>query len=291
MPDVEEQGPDGNDPNYDGNNDGTADCLQNNVASFHTYDDQNYVTMESPAGTSISNCTSEDNPSKINSPSNVEFFYGFFGFRIEDVGIGGATTVTLHLTVDETIDTYYKYGPTPNNSTNHWYKFLYDGQTGAEISGNVITLHFIDGIRGDDDLIENGIVNDLGAPAVVIKTSNGRTTVTTDRGGGGCFIATSAYGSLMAPHVRVLRDFRDRFLLGNTVGDSFVHLYYTYSPPIADFIAEHDSLRAMVRISLLPVVGVCWVALKLDPQATVTILLFLGISLIGIAGIMKKIKK
>ena len=56
LSDIEEQGPNGNDPNYDGNDDGTADSLQDNVASFHTYDDQNYVTLESPAGTSISNC-------------------------------------------------------------------------------------------------------------------------------------------------------------------------------------------------------------------------------------------
>jgi len=291
LPDGEEQGPDGNDPNYDGNNDGTADCLQDNVASFHTYDDLNYVTMESPAGTSIIKCTAEDNPSKANAPSDVEFFYGFFGFSIDGVGIGAAIKVTLHLPVGETISTYYKYGPTPDNTTKHWYKFLYDGQTGAEINGNVITLHFVDGMRGDDDLTANGIIVDVGAPAVNVKSSSGGTIVTSGGGGGGCFIATAAYGSLMERHVRILRDFRDKFLLGNTVGDSFVHLYYTYSPPIADFIAEHDHLRTMVRISLLPVVGVCWVTLKLDPPATLTPLLFLGISLIGIAGIMRKFKK
>ena len=69
LPDGEEQGPDGNDPNYDGNDDGTADFLQDNVVSFHTYDNQKYVTLESPAGTSISDCTAQDNPSKTNSSS------------------------------------------------------------------------------------------------------------------------------------------------------------------------------------------------------------------------------
>ena len=167
LPDGEEQGPDGNDPNYDGNDDGIADSLQDNVVSFHTYDNQNYVTLESPAGTSISNCKAADNPSSTNAPSDVEFSYGFFEFTITGVGNGSATTVTLHFPVGTTFDTYYKYGSTPNNSTNHWYEFLYDGQTGAEIIGNVITLHFIDGMRGDDDITADGIVVDVGAPAVV----------------------------------------------------------------------------------------------------------------------------
>jgi len=71
--DEEEQGPNGNDPSYDGNSDGIADRLQDNVSSLHTYDNQNYITMESPAGTSISNCKAADNPSPNDAPSDVEF--------------------------------------------------------------------------------------------------------------------------------------------------------------------------------------------------------------------------
>ena len=283
QPDGEEKGPDGNDPNYDGNDDGTADSLQDHVVSFHTYDDQNYVTLESPVGTSISNCRAADNPSSTNAPSDVEFSYGFFEFTITGVGNGGATTVIMYFPAGTTFDTYYKFGPTPNNGTNHWYEFLYDGETGAEISGNVITLHFVDGMRGDDDLTANGIIVDDGAPAVVAATGGG-TTVASDGGGGGggCFIATAAYGSLMEPHVQILRDFRDRFLFGNTVGDSFVRLYYTYSPPIADFIAKHDSLKAMVRVGLLPFVGVSWVALKVGSTSTMAFMLVFGIGIIGL---------
>jgi hypothetical protein len=75
-------------------------------------------------------------------------------------------------------------------------------------------------------------------------------------GGGGCFIATAAYGSSLEPHVVILRQFRDRFLLSNTIGKAFVKLYYTYSPPAADFIAKHETLKAMVRWILLPVIWV-----------------------------------
>jgi len=294
LPDVEEQGPDGNDPNYDGNGDGTADRLQDNVASLHTYDNQYYITIESSAGTSISNCKAADNPSPTNAPSDVEFFYGFFEFRIDGVGNGDTTTVTFYFPVGETIDTYYKYGPTPNNINNHWYEFLYDGQTGAEISGNVITLYFVDGMRGDDDLTANGIVVDVGTPAVTSAPGGGggiTTLASGGVGGGGCFIATAAYGSLMEPHVKILRDFRDRFLLGSSVGDSFVRHYYTYSPPIADFIARHDSLRAMVRISLLPVVGMSWITLKIGPPSTLALLVLFISCLFGFVWLGRRYKE
>jgi len=51
-------------------------------------------------------------------------------------------------------------------------------------------------------------------------------------GGGGCFIATAAYGSLMEPHAKVRRQFRERFLLTKQVGKGIVNFFYTYSQPI-----------------------------------------------------------
>ncbi len=50
---------------------------------------------------------------------------------------------------------------------------------------------------------------------------------------------------------------------------------------MADFISKHDSLRAMVRISLLPVVGVSWVALKIGALSTVALLLLLIYCFVG----------
>jgi len=72
--------------------------------------------------------------------------------------------------------------------------------------------------------------------------------------GGFCFIATAAYGSYLHPDVKVLRDFRDNYLLTNSPGRAFVKFYYSVSPPVADYIARHETLRTAVRYALTPVV-------------------------------------
>ena len=95
-----------------------------------------------------------------------------------------------------------------------------------------------------------------------------------------CFIATAAYGSPIETQVKILREFRDHFLLDNTTGKTFVNLYNTYSPPIADFITKHDNVRAMVRLSLLPIIGVSWVCLKYGTTTTV-LLILLSLALVS----------
>lgn len=71
---------------------------------------------------------------------------------------------------------------------------------------------------------------------------------------GGCFIATAAYGSYLHPHVKSLRDFRDRYLVTNRPGRLFVRAYYAASPPLAGYIRASETRMAVVRFALFPVV-------------------------------------
>jgi hypothetical protein len=77
-----------------------------------------------------------------------------------------------------------------------------------------------------------------------------------------CFIATAAYGTPMAGEVQVLREFRDKCLLTNPPGRAFVDFYYRVSPPIAEFITEHPSLKPVVRAGLVPVVVISTIAVN-----------------------------
>ena len=105
---------------------------------------------------------------------------------------------------------------------------------------------------------------------------------------GDCFIATAAFGSPLEPHVRVLRDLRDRYLLTNSIGKAFVALYYKFSPPIADFIAKNGLLRGAIRVCLYPAAGLRYMLLHFSQ--TGNIMLLLGILAI-MAGLFHRVFK
>ncbi|MBF0339611.1 MAG: hypothetical protein HQL95_01440 [Magnetococcales bacterium] len=107
-------------------------------------------------------------------------------------------------------------------------------------------------------------------------------------GGGGCFIATAAYGSYEAPYVKLLREFRDQYLLTNATGSWFVDQYYTYSPAAADWLREHDSMKAVVRVLLLPLIGMSWMLLHGSMPMTFLVLALLIGVLVTVRGWRRK---
>ncbi|MCY4490205.1 MAG: peptidylprolyl isomerase [Thaumarchaeota archaeon] len=76
--------------------------------------------------------------------------------------------------------------------------------------------------------------------------------------GGGCLIATAAFGSELAPQVQALREIRDGKILTTSIGAEFMtgfnHIYYTFSPHVADYQRENPLFRDAVRIAITPLV-------------------------------------
>ena len=98
-------------------------------------------------------------------------------------------------------------------------------------------------------------VKDFGGNLIISNYTWSFTTESGSGGGnGGCFIATAAYGSPMAKDVVLLKEFRDNILINNSIGRMFVRFYYTFSPPIANYIGGSEGLRFVIRCSLVPFV-------------------------------------
>lgn len=99
-----------------------------------------------------------------------------------------------------------------------------------------------------------------------------------------CFIATAAYGSPLDPYVKILRTFRDRYLLTNPAGRYIVSLYYYYSPPAAEKIKDHAYLRETVKIFLIPAIMFSWIMIKTSMVEKILLVMFV---LIGISFVIK----
>jgi len=74
--------------------------------------------------------------------------------------------------------------------------------------------------------------------------------------GGGCLIATAAFGSELSPQVQFLREIRDNTVLQTESGTSFMtgfnQFYYSFSPTIADYERENLVFKETVKLMLTP---------------------------------------
>lgn len=147
----------------------------------------NVIALATIAPATFANVSSTANPSTGSLPDGVVFREGFFSFEIHDIPAGGSVQVAMQLPTDFLPNTYYMYGPTPDNPTAHWYEFIYNGRTGAEFFGNnFLVLHFVDGERGDADLTANGVILDPGGPGIAATTASSS--------GGGCTLTNTPAG-------------------------------------------------------------------------------------------------
>ena len=74
--------------------------------------------------------------------------------------------------------------------------------------------------------------------------------------GGGCLIATAAFGSELAPQVQFLREIRDNTVMNTQSGTAFMtgfnQFYYSFSPAVADYERENPVFKEAVKVTLTP---------------------------------------
>ena len=96
---------------------------------------------------------------------------------------------------------------------------------------------------------------------VAVGEVQAQTSLPDDDGGygGGCLIATAAFGSELAPQVQQLRELRDGTVLNTESGMAFMtafnQIYYSFSPAVADFEREQPVFREAVKVALTPMLS------------------------------------
>ncbi len=144
-------------------------------------DSTEYTFSETPSGTPVGSATGEgevyldssagtiENLAAIppdampDVPDSLNPVYGFFSLEI--TGISGGESVNIPLAFPENVPTgteYWKYGPTTDDPTPHWYQIPVSDDDGDRI----IAITLTDGGIGDDDLAVNGVIVDDGGPSL-----------------------------------------------------------------------------------------------------------------------------
>ena len=121
--------------------------------------------------------------------------------------------------------------------------------------------------------------------------------------GGGCLIATAAFGSELSSQVQFLREIRDNTVLQTESGTIFMagfnQFYYSFSPVIADYERENSTFKEAVKITLTPLLTSLTLLqyADIDSESEMLgygigiILLNIGIYFVAPAVLIMKIKK
>ena len=116
-----------------------------------------------------------------------------------------------------------------------------------------------------------------------VEESKVVTNLESEENGGGCLIATAAYGSELSPQVQLLREIRDNQLLNTEAGSAFMNtfndVYYSFSPYIADIERENPLFKEAVKISLTPMLSSLSIMENAESESEV---ISLGLSVIAL---------
>ena len=198
--------------------------LDNRIAQYHKMDQGKAIQIQSERMTTI---TSEQGKS-----------YGAYLLTAKQMGVippvSFAQAIISH--------TDFIYGITYANHEQHF-------ETDMIFFDNLLKSFATATQDSEPDISE--LLEEVG-----IKTTEQETT---ESQGGGCLIATAAFGSEMAPQVQFLRELRDNTVLQTESGFTFMtgfnQFYYSFSPAIADYERENPAFKEAVKITLTPLLA------------------------------------
>jgi len=145
-----------------------------------------------------------------------------------------------------------KWGAQSNQTT-----FKYGGSSGAPVVEEEVPESTQTEVVDEEPEVDEEPVMESSqpvcGPGTVLKNN---VCVAEQQKGGGCLIATAAFGSEMAPQVQFLREIRDGTVLqtqsGSTFMTGFNQFYYSFSPAIADYERENPAFKETVKIAITP---------------------------------------
>jgi hypothetical protein len=145
-----------------------------------------------------------------------------------------------------------KWGAQSNQTT-----FKYGGSSGAPVVEEEVPEPTQTEVVDEEPEVDEEPVMESSqpvcGPGTVLKNN---VCVAEQQSGGGCLIATAAFGSEMAPQVQFLREIRDGTVLqtqsGSTFMTGFNQFYYSFSPTIADYERENPAFKETVKIAITP---------------------------------------
>jgi len=94
--------------------------------------------------------------------------------------------------------------------------------------------------------------------------------------GGGCLIATAAFGSELSKQVQMLREVRDTKIMNTQVGAMFTsgfnQFYYSFSPAIADMERQSPLFKEIVKITITPLLATLSLLNNIDIDSEIEML-------------------
>jgi hypothetical protein len=163
--DHEEKGQVGTDSHFDGNNDGIADYQQATVASMYAATGATYMTFEIIDNGTFASISSIADPSLgQGSFDGIDFRLGHLDFDIAGLATKESTSIKIHYAHSITPSKFYQYGKTADNLTAHWYEY-----TDINVERGSMTITLTDGMAGDGDVAENGLVQATAAIGFVLN--------------------------------------------------------------------------------------------------------------------------